>query len=621
MKAQTIISVCATLFGIVRAGPIDSCDVVPATPSVKVSSGTVIGSLVDDVEYFRGIPYAKPPIGPLRLRPPKPIKGFGTIQATGVGPSCPQFTVSESSPVFNHVAGLSNVMEAIAFAGALGNETEDCLTVSVMRPQNTKSHEKLPILLWMHGGGFQMGSAQPYNASVLIPKAVSQGKPFILVGVNYRLGGFGFLGGKEVLADGVANLGLLDQRLALEWVADNIAAFGGDPDAVTIWGESAGAMSVFSQMALYDGNNKYKGRPLFRGAIMNSGSLTPAEPVDGVKAQEIFDIVVREAGCGAVPAGFKSTTLHDTFVNMAWIWMLTNNFDVEWVEMDPLWKWIHIVEFVEWKPTSSNNDKEKLDCLRGLDYETFLNATTKVPSYLGYHGIALSYYPRPDGRIITASAEILARKKKYAAVPMIIGNQENEGTMFGIFSYNLTTKANTISYLNDIFFRSATRKQVSGLVDKYPRCSACDTLNATISDTYPEFRRLAAILGDYQFILMSRIFLDYAPESVPAWSYIASYAQDTPILGTWHTADLPRMFYKTDEASSGIQDRYIAFVNSLDPNDGLADAADDAFTRWPSWHDSRQLIDFRANSTGLLDGDFRSNSFNYIRKNLESFRV
>ncbi|EXM17423.1 Carboxylesterase, type B [Fusarium oxysporum f. sp. vasinfectum] len=567
MKSQTIISICATLFGIVRAGPIDSCEIAPATPSVKLSSGTVMGSLVDDIEYFRGIPYAKPPIGPLRLRPPKPIKSFGIIQATGTGPSCPQFTVSESSPVFNHVAGLSDVMEAIAFSGALGNETEDCLTVSVMRPRNIKTHEKLPVLLWMHGGGFQMGSAQPYNASVLIPKAVSQGKPFILVGVNYRLGGFGFLGGKEVLADGVANLGLLDQRLALEWVADNIAAFNGDPDAVTIWGESAGAMSVFSQMALYDGNNKYKGRPLFRGAIMNSGSLTPAEPVDGVKAQELFDIVVREAGCGAVP------------------------------------------------------DKEKLDCLRGLDYETFLNATTKVPSYLGYHGIALSYYPRPDGRIITASAEILARKKKYAAVPMIIGNQENEGTMFSIFSYNLTTKANTISYLNDIFFRSATRKQVSGLVDKYPRCSACDTLNATISDTYPEFRRLAAILGDYQFILMSRIFLDYAPESVPAWSYIASYAQDTPILGTWHTADLPRMFYKTDEASSGIQDRYIAFVNSLDPNDGLADAADDAFTRWPSWHDSRQLIDFRANSTGLLGGDFRSNSFNYIRKNLESFRV
>ena len=79
-------------------------------------------------------------------------------------------------------------------------------------------------------------------------------------------------------------------------MADNIAAFGGDPEAVTIWGQSAGAMSVFDQLALFDGNNTYKGCPLFRAAIMDSGSITPTEPVNGVKAQAIFDTVVEAAG-------------------------------------------------------------------------------------------------------------------------------------------------------------------------------------------------------------------------------------------------------------------------------------------------------------------------------------
>src|SRR3954470_20019209 len=101
-----------------------------------------------------------------------------------------------------------------------------------------------------------------YDGTSLIASSLSEGKPIIFVAVNYRVGGFGFLAGKEILKDGSANLGLLDQRLGLQWVADNIAAFGGDPSKVTIWGESAGSISVLDQMALYDGDNTYKGKPL-----------------------------------------------------------------------------------------------------------------------------------------------------------------------------------------------------------------------------------------------------------------------------------------------------------------------------------------------------------------------
>jgi carboxylesterase type B len=97
--------------------------------------------------------------------------------------------------------------------------------------------------------------------------------------------------GKKILEDGSANLGLLDQRLGLQWVADNIESFGGDPEKVTIWGESAGALSVLDQMVLYDGDNTYKGKPLFRGAIMNSGTVIPADPVDGTKGEAVYNKV------------------------------------------------------------------------------------------------------------------------------------------------------------------------------------------------------------------------------------------------------------------------------------------------------------------------------------------
>jgi carboxylesterase type B len=147
------------------------------------------------------------------------------------------------------------------------------------------------MLICLSGGGFELGGTSMYDGTSLVAESVAQGKPIIFVAVNYRVGGFGFMPGKEILADGSGNLGLLDQRLGLEWVADNIAAFGGDPDKVTIWGESAGAISVMDQMLLYDGDNSYKGKSLFRGGIMNSGSIVPAQPMDSSKAQAIYDTV------------------------------------------------------------------------------------------------------------------------------------------------------------------------------------------------------------------------------------------------------------------------------------------------------------------------------------------
>ncbi|KAI1101088.1 alpha/beta-hydrolase [Jackrogersella minutella] len=562
-----ILTLAATLVGLVGAAAPASTSNTTATTTIVLPAGTVIGFVSGGVEYYRGIPYAQPPTGSLRLKPPVRLKSFGSVQATGVGPACPQMTAVDITPLLLEVIVLPDVQQTLFFGSTSGDETEDCLTISVMRPQGTAADAKLPVLFWIYGGGFEMGSPQQYNGSVLIPQSVAQGKPIILVAVNYRLGAFGFLGGREVLADGAANLGLLDQRMGLEWVADNIAGFGGDPDAVTIWGESAGAQSVYHQLALFDGNNTYKGRPLFRGAIMDSGSITPTEPVNGVKAQEIFGRVVEAAGC------------------------------------------------------ASAADSAKLECLRGVDYDTFVNASNSVPSYLSYTSLAYSYSPRPDGRILTASPEILAQGGKYAAVPMIIGNQENEGTVFALFQSNITTEAALISYLNDVFFHNATRDEIAGLVATYRDNPDSPGGVGASNNTYPEFKRVAAILGDWEFTFMARLLLETLPATVPAWSYQATYASGTPILGTYHSTDLPRIFYETDDISTAIQDLYISFVDCLDPNDYAASTPSGYLTFWPTWQEEKQLLELGAQSTRVIYDDARVASFENIRAHLETLRL
>ena len=251
---------------------------------------TIVGESFLNVESFKGIPYAQAPVGQLRLKPPQPLaSGLGRVDATGIPRSCPQFyfSVDKATFPFNLLGEFLNtpLFQTVSFAG------EDCLNLNVQRPAGTKPDAKLPVLFWIYGGGFELGTTAMYDATSLLKESVGQGKPVIIVAVNYRVGGFGFMPGKEIMKDGSGNLGLLDQRLGLKWVADNIAAFGGDPNKVTIWGESAGAISVLDQMMLFDGDTSYKGKPLFRAGIMNSGSVTPADPLDCAKGQAIYDRV------------------------------------------------------------------------------------------------------------------------------------------------------------------------------------------------------------------------------------------------------------------------------------------------------------------------------------------
>ncbi|KAI1750140.1 sterol esterase [Xylaria castorea] len=537
-----------------------------ATASIVTSLGTVVGSSLLGVENFAGIPFADPPVGNLRLRPPqRRTKSLGTFDASGIGPSCPQMYFSTQGDLLTSVLGnLTNT----PFFQTVTDQTEDCLTMRVQRPAGTKPNAKLPVLFWIFGGGFELGSPQTYDASGLILNGAIQNKPFIFVSVNYRVGGFGFLPGKEILADGAANLGLLDQRMGLEWVQDNIAAFGGDPTKVTIWGESAGSISVFDQMALYGGNNTYKGNKIFRAGIMDSGSIIPADKVDCDRCQDIYDQVVRSAGC--------------------------------------------------------SSSQDTLQCLRSADFATFSSAASSVPGLLSYTSVALSYLPRPDGVILPDSPDVLAKTGRYAAVPMIIGDQEDEGTLFSLFQSNITTEAQLIDYLSTVFFQKASRDMVTDLVGTYsPALSAGSPFRTGIFNSpYPQFKRLAAILGDLVFTLTRRLFLQISSDvnpNVPSWSYLASYDYGTPILGTFHGSDILQVFYGIlpNYASKAIQSYYLSFLYNMDPNKGTSIE----FANWPQWKGGNQLMNFYNDYSTLLKDDFRSGSAQWLSQNVDSLHV
>ncbi|KAI0193790.1 sterol esterase precursor [Xylaria flabelliformis] len=555
------------LSGFAAAVPLSSVPLEErATASVVTTLGTVVGSSALGVENFGGIPFADPPVGNLRLRPPqRRTATLGTFDASGSGPSCPQFFFSTQGDLITQVLG--NLTNTPFFQTVTG-QTEDCLTMRVQRPAGTKPDAKLPVLFWIFGGGFELGSTQTYDASGLILNGVAQKKPFVFVSVNYRTGGFGFLPGKEVLADGAANLGLLDQRMGLEWVQDNIAAFGGDPTKVTIWGESAGSISVTDQMALYGGNNTYKGNKLFRAGIMDSGSVVPADKVDCERCQDIYDQVVRSAGC--------------------------------------------------------SGSQDTLQCLRSTDFETYRKAASSVPGLLSYTSVALSYLPRPDGVILPDSPDVLIKNGQYAAVPMIIGDQEDEGTLFSLFQSNITTEAQLIDYLSTVFFQKASRNMVAELVGTYsPALSAGSPFRTGIlNNPYPQFKRLAAILGDLVFTLTRRLFLQdtlNANPNVPSWSYLASYDYGTPILGTFHGSDILQVFYGIlpNYASNAIQSYYLSFLYTMDPNNGTSTA----FANWPQWRGGNQLMNFFNDHSTLLKDDFRSGSYQWLGKNVDSLHI
>ncbi|KAJ4152078.1 hypothetical protein NW765_017587 [Fusarium oxysporum] len=174
--------------------------------------------------------------------------------------------------------------------------SENYLYLNVVRPSGVKRHHELPVLVWIHGGGWFEGSASDgrYNGTFLVLNSVKLGTPLVFVSFNYRLGAFGYLSGQEVQKNGLANLGLQDQRQVLAWVQEVIRSFGGDPERVTVMGESAGALSIGFLLLSKEGWDD----GFFSAAIAQSGStLTPTLSRSAAQQQTDFEGVLNVTGC------------------------------------------------------------------------------------------------------------------------------------------------------------------------------------------------------------------------------------------------------------------------------------------------------------------------------------
>jgi len=277
-RARTRLAAAGVTFGaLVAAAPAVSASTLDGQaaagasgPVASTANGAVRGLASGAVDEFLGIPYAAPPVGALRWRPPQPAASWpGVRDATQFAPHCPQL------------------------AGPFGqaSTSENCLFLNVFTPSHRQAGSHFPVMVWIHGGALVSGESNDYDPAQLAAHGVT------VVTINYRLGALGFLA-HPALADAngqSGDYGLMDQQAALRWVQRNIASFGGNPRSVTLFGESAGGLSTLSQVA------SPQARGLFERAIAESGSynLTQASLSSAEAAGEAF---AANAGCASQTA-------------------------------------------------------------------------------------------------------------------------------------------------------------------------------------------------------------------------------------------------------------------------------------------------------------------------------
>ncbi|MFD0689207.1 carboxylesterase/lipase family protein [Actinomadura fibrosa] len=259
------LAVLAGLLALLTAVSAVPASATPPPLTVSTDKGLVTGASTGGVEKFLGIPYAAPPVGSRRWQPPAPASPWtGARSATTYGPHCLQ-----------------------GANGAASGMSEDCLYLNVFTPAR-RANRPLPVLFWIHGGGFSSGSGDIDGSQMARTQNV------VVVSINYRLGVFGFLALPGLSGRGAGDYGLLDQEAALRWTRRNIGAFGGDPRRVTIAGLSAGGHSVCALLA------SPPARGLFAGAIIQSGGCPSHTVAQAVSRGRSY---AAAAGCSDPPAG------------------------------------------------------------------------------------------------------------------------------------------------------------------------------------------------------------------------------------------------------------------------------------------------------------------------------
>ncbi|KAI0704340.1 carotenoid ester lipase precursor [Cytidiella melzeri] len=450
---------------------------------VVLDNGTFVGHSNGSTNIFLGIPFAKPPTGDLRLRLPVANEPYaGTYNATTFGLACTHETLQSGIPTNNLPEATQTILND--FLDELFNfdSGEDCLTLNVWQPAGVAADQRLPVVVYIYGGGWVTGGSQTLDGGIIVERSLAMGQPIVYVSMNYRLSGLGFLGGEEVKAAGVGNLGLQDQRQALRWVQKYISAFNGDPRRVTIWGQSAGSDSVYLQMLANGGNTE----GLFQAGFMESGIHPPFGDI--TKGQQDYDNLVRSVGC--------------------------------------------------------QNATDSLQCLREAPIEAITKALDATNSIVGPTALHLTWIPRADGTFLREPSEEAILVGKVADVPFITGNCDDEATIFSLAQTNVTTGAALKAYIGSNYFPLATSAELDGLLAVYPDNVALGSPfdTGTQNAFTPEFKRLAAIQADWEFFSPRRFFVQQRAGKQNIWVYLSKRNKDTPVLGSYHGQDIANFY-------------------------------------------------------------------------------
>lgn len=369
--------------------------VVSAADPVKVEGGLVEGTVEDGLNVYKGIPFAAPPMGDLRWKAPQPVVPWdGVLKADHFAPACPQmlFPIPGMTPL---------------------ETSEDCLYLNIWAPQ-TSPGEKLPVMVWIYGGGFAMGatSLPSYSGEQFAKKGI------ILVSIAYRVGPLGFLAHPELSAESEnhlsGNYGLLDQIAGLKWVQRNIEAFGGDPNRVTIFGESAGGISV-SMLAASP-----LAQGLFQGAISESGgSFSPAcaggrsdnciQLLEGGEAAGVE--FTKRMGAESIEELRKVNPekwLTDPASQMGGTWPVIDGY----VIADDQYKLYEQGQYNDVPVLIGTNSDEGSMFVQPVDNETYIESIKN--GFGPFAGRALKLYPAGDQSVTTKSMANIFREVSFA---------------------------------------------------------------------------------------------------------------------------------------------------------------------------------------------------------------
>jgi para-nitrobenzyl esterase len=407
---------------------------------VRVESGVLEGKTSADgkVRIFLGVPFAAPPVGELRWKEPQPVaKWDGVRQSKKFGARCMQ----------------AGIYADMVFRDA--GSSEDCLYLNVWAPK-TKASAKLPVMVWIYGGGFQAGStSEPrQDGEHLAHKGV------VIVSMNYRLGIFGFFSHPDLTAESPhhasGNYGLMDQAAALQWVHENIAAFGGDPAKVTIFGESAGSFSVSAQMASPMAKNFVHGAIGESGAFF--GKTLKAKPLEETQRRDA--VFAEELGMKSIEQmrGVDARRLLDAAMKRN-SYRAEPNIDGHFLTATALYifakgEQAHVPLMAGW-----NRDEGNYHSFFGSEEESKGNYAAKIRQKFGDEAEeALKLFPADSGQEMRNSAGLLATadftafgtwkwletqgatggaavfRFEFDDAPR--GGEANDGTVVGVFAYH-----------------------------------------------------------------------------------------------------------------------------------------------------------------------------------------